>query len=605
MRPFWAFLFLFSFAVFTAAFNVSSSAPADLYLSASSNVTFSYSIDANVTSCSLYANASGWTSLVTASNGSSFSHNFTADGSYVWAVACSDGNQTFFSANRSLRIDTIAPSVPGNLSASGHTPVNLSWAASTDASSVTYELLRNGTQVFNGGALVFSENIPASTTYNYSLRAIDAAGFGSGFTNVSVSGPAPSLTLSNFTVSPSASGATFSWIPSVASNASVSYGNATAVVGIVANPSLSSSPSLAVAGLQPATSYSYNATACASTCTVVTGNFLTLPSSYPTPSQIGANGTAANTVVRFSALWSDSLNLSYYVFSTNASGSWANATYAFNGSYSNHSFTLPSSAVTVAWLFYANNSQGGMNKTAQQNLTVVVPITATPTPVPTVTPTPVPTATPVPIVTPVPTVPPELVQSTPTPTPAPAASVAPVATAAPSANEPLLNSTVAGGMSDVILDAPDADFALSPTGLVIGVQSSKATVVFSSNFTNRGDNVTVLLRAELNATDADNATVTLVLSSLPTDLESNQTALLQTVPTAVPPGAYHLTAQVLDSATGRVLDSRTLQIQVKSASTTGYATQNASPALFGFWVVLMGVSALVLGQLSSLKKEFH
>nr|WP_231859346.1 cellulase family glycosylhydrolase [Actinoplanes missouriensis] len=76
--------------------------------------------------------------------------------------------------------DTVAPTVPGQPSASGVTAtgVTLSWTASTDAVGVTsYDVLRNGTVVATvSGTSYIASGLTASTTYTFSVRARDAAG---------------------------------------------------------------------------------------------------------------------------------------------------------------------------------------------------------------------------------------------------------------------------------------------------------------------------------------------------------------------------------------------------------------------------------------------
>ncbi|MBI2445981.1 hypothetical protein HYV43_06345 [Candidatus Micrarchaeota archaeon] len=590
-----AVLFAFVLSSAPSAANVTLNSPADGVLLSALNVSFSYATDLNATSCSLYANASGWSSVFSTASVTSLSYAFGSDAQYLWAIACTDGNQTVFSdVNRTFRIDSTPPSMPSGLNASGSPLVNLSWTASVDTSAVTYELSRNGTLVYNGSGLSFSENVPASTTYNYSLRAVDAAGWSSAPASVLVSGPAATVVLSNFTVAATSSTATVSWTASPAANASITYGTgATSLT--VSSSFASTSASLPLAGLSAATTYSYNATACAATCTTVSGTFRTLPSSYPSPSQIGANGSATGTLVRFSAYWSDSLNLSYYVFSSNASGAWANATYTFNGSYSNHSLTLPSTAVTVAWLFYANNSQNAQNATALQSLSVIVP-TSTATPVPTVTATPAPTA--VPSATAMPTIPPELLHPTATPQPTATAQPTPQGVADSSAPAPTpasITATLAGIMGDLVLDAANADFALSPTGLVIGVNASKADVVLFTNFTNQGDELTIQLEVDLNGSSG-----AIQLSSQPTTVETGRMRMLETVPQAVTPGEYDVVGKIVAVDSGQVLDQKSLKLRVAST----YAPSSDTPALTGFLVVLLAVSAVLAGQLNSVKKEF-
>jgi len=78
--------------------------------------------------------------------------------------------------------DSQAPSVPGNLTATGvaRGQVNLSWSASTDNVGVTgYRVYRNGTlrTTLTGSATTFSDTtVTANTTYSYTVSAIDGAG---------------------------------------------------------------------------------------------------------------------------------------------------------------------------------------------------------------------------------------------------------------------------------------------------------------------------------------------------------------------------------------------------------------------------------------------
>ncbi|WP_083957779.1 cellulase family glycosylhydrolase [Herbidospora mongoliensis] len=76
--------------------------------------------------------------------------------------------------------DTTAPSVPGSLRSTGAnaTSVSLAWNASTDNVAVTgYEVLRNGTQVATATGTTHTDTgLTASTSYQYTVRARDAAG---------------------------------------------------------------------------------------------------------------------------------------------------------------------------------------------------------------------------------------------------------------------------------------------------------------------------------------------------------------------------------------------------------------------------------------------
>ena len=98
--------------------------------------------------------------------------------------------------------DPTPPSAPGTLSATAisATRVDLSWGAATDNIAVTgYRVFRNGTQVGAPSTTTYSDSpLAASTTYSYTVEAVDAAG------NVSL----PSATLS-ITTAPAPAGPTY------------------------------------------------------------------------------------------------------------------------------------------------------------------------------------------------------------------------------------------------------------------------------------------------------------------------------------------------------------------------------------------------------------
>jgi chitodextrinase len=84
--------------------------------------------------------------------------------------------------------DTTPPSNPTNLQAAAvsSTRVDLSWGASSDNVGVTnYEIYRNGSSLTTVGQVTSYSDTTASpsTTYSYQVRAKDAAGNSSGFSN--------------------------------------------------------------------------------------------------------------------------------------------------------------------------------------------------------------------------------------------------------------------------------------------------------------------------------------------------------------------------------------------------------------------------------------
>jgi hypothetical protein len=107
--------------------------------------------------------------------------NYSTQGTYTVVWTYDDGNGNTSTQNQIVTIaDTIAPSTPTNLTASGttQTTTNLSWTASTDNNSVTeYDVYRGvtllGTVTTNSYA---ATGLTASTVYTFSVRAKDAVG---------------------------------------------------------------------------------------------------------------------------------------------------------------------------------------------------------------------------------------------------------------------------------------------------------------------------------------------------------------------------------------------------------------------------------------------
>ena len=104
------------------------------------------------------------------------------------------GNRSGFSNTATVTTpappDTQAPTNPANLSASASSPtqVDLSWTASTDNVGVTgYEIFRDGAYSGDGRPSRASPTRPpALDPYTYEVRALDAAGNRSGFSNTAV-----------------------------------------------------------------------------------------------------------------------------------------------------------------------------------------------------------------------------------------------------------------------------------------------------------------------------------------------------------------------------------------------------------------------------------
>ena len=113
---------------------------------------------------------------ITSSAGSPFSFGITA----------TDTASGYASQPRQFSIavtgsaDTTPPSIPVNISATAisSSQINVSWSASTDNIGVTgYRVFRNGSLAGTVATLAFPDSgLTASTTYSYTVAAVDAAG---------------------------------------------------------------------------------------------------------------------------------------------------------------------------------------------------------------------------------------------------------------------------------------------------------------------------------------------------------------------------------------------------------------------------------------------
>ncbi|WP_432824871.1 LamG-like jellyroll fold domain-containing protein [Dactylosporangium sp. CA-092794] len=140
----------------------------------------------------------------------------TASTAYTYRVRAADsagnlgGYSPTASATTTAAADTTAPSAPAGLAATvaGNTQVNLTWTGSTDNVGVTgYRIERcsgagctNFTQIATSTTTTYSSTgLTAGTAYQFRVRATDAAGNLSGYSNV-----AAATTTSTDTTAPSA-----------------------------------------------------------------------------------------------------------------------------------------------------------------------------------------------------------------------------------------------------------------------------------------------------------------------------------------------------------------------------------------------------------------
>ncbi len=217
-------------------------------------------------------------------------YTFTIYDSYGDGICCGYGNGSYALTSGSVTIvqggafgssestnfcvdtgsggtDTTPPSTPGNLTASNITTssVDLSWTASTDNVGVTgYNVYVNGTLVGNTTATSYTvSGLSASTTYNMSVTAYDAAGNESSPASISVTTATPpdttppstpgNLTASNVTTS----SVDLSWTAST-DNVGVAGYNIYVDGSAVGN---TTATSFTVSGLSANTTYNMSVTA--------------------------------------------------------------------------------------------------------------------------------------------------------------------------------------------------------------------------------------------------------------------------------------------------------------------------------------------------------
>jgi chitodextrinase len=173
------------------------------------------------------AGCSNFVQIATPTGITSNDTGLTASTSYSYRVRANDaaGNNSAYSntasATTPAAADTTPPTAPTNLTATAAstTQINLSWTASTDNVGVTgYKVERctgaacaNFVQIATPTGITFNDTgLTAFTSYSYRVRANDAAGNNSGYSNTaSATTPAASGNIS-VTISPKRGGLTIS-----------------------------------------------------------------------------------------------------------------------------------------------------------------------------------------------------------------------------------------------------------------------------------------------------------------------------------------------------------------------------------------------------------
>jgi chitodextrinase len=189
---------------------------------------------------------------------------------YNYTVVAYDAANNLSPASNTAAVttpaDTTAPSVPTNLSATASSPtqVDLAWTASTDNVGVAgYKIMRDGTQIATTTGTSYSDKtVKASTTYNYSVVAYDAAN------NVSTASNTATVTTPADTTAPTAPTGLTATVVSVA-EVDLSWTASTDNVGVAGYKIMRNGTQIATSTtttysdttVQPATTYSYTAVA--------------------------------------------------------------------------------------------------------------------------------------------------------------------------------------------------------------------------------------------------------------------------------------------------------------------------------------------------------
>ncbi len=213
--------------------------------------------------------------------------------------------------------DTIAPSTPAGLSASAvsSSQINLSWTASTDNVGVTgYRVYRAGTLLATLGAVTTfqSTGLAASTTYSYTVQALDAAGnasaqsaSASATTQVAPDTQAPSVPTGLAGTAVSATQINLTWNASTDNVAVVNY-------QVILNDAIIANvpgTSFQHTGLTPGTTYNYRVSAADAVPNY--SAWTATPVSVTTPAATDTTAPSTPTGLLASAVSSSQINLSW------------------------------------------------------------------------------------------------------------------------------------------------------------------------------------------------------------------------------------------------------------------------------------------------------
>ena len=172
------------------------SAPTNLVASGTTQSTTNLSWNASTDNVGVtgYDVYQGSTVIATVSSTTRQVTGLTPSTSYTFSVKAKDAAGNVSSASNTVNVttlappDTTAPSVPTNLVANGttQTTTNLSWNASTDNVGVTgYDVYQGSTVIASvSGTTRQVTGLTANTAYSFRVKAKDAAGNISGYSNI-------------------------------------------------------------------------------------------------------------------------------------------------------------------------------------------------------------------------------------------------------------------------------------------------------------------------------------------------------------------------------------------------------------------------------------
>jgi chitodextrinase len=203
--------------------------------------------------------------------------------------------------------DSTAPLAPGTITPGTRTvnSIAMSWGAATDNVGITsYRVFRNGTQVGTSTTTSFNDTgLTPNTSYNYTVKAVDAAGnISPANTSTAISTladtTAPSVPTGLSAPSKTMNSISLSWSPSTDDVAVKEYrvSRNGSQVGVVTSTSFTDT------GLSPGTSYSYtivaadtagNVSAASSPAFQVATSTDSQPPSVPANLRLGASSTTA------------------------------------------------------------------------------------------------------------------------------------------------------------------------------------------------------------------------------------------------------------------------------------------------------------------------